>query len=104
MDAPAHFKAHHVRGQDGAREAVDDPERRRIRGLAAQNVLVGFQLFAANMRKIDEFLAHREGEGKKIRKLPSRRRTRSLATWTPKAPFTDMAGDATDDPDPPLTA
>jgi hypothetical protein len=41
--------------KDGAREAVDDPERRRIRGVAAQSVLVAFQLFAANMRKIDEF-------------------------------------------------
>jgi hypothetical protein len=89
---------------DGAREAVDDPERRRIRGLAAQSVLVAFQLFAANLRKIDEFLAHREAEGKKIRKLPSRRRTRSLATWAPKTPATVVAGDATDDPDPPLTA
>ena len=52
--------------KDGAREAVDDPERRRIRGVAAQSVLVAFQLFAANMRKIDEFLAQsggREQEG-----------------------------------------
>jgi hypothetical protein len=32
--------------EDGAREAVDDPERRRIRGTAAQSVLVAFQLFA----------------------------------------------------------
>jgi len=43
--------------KDGAHEAVDDPERRRIRGVAAQSVLVAFQLFAANIRKIDEFLA-----------------------------------------------
>ncbi len=90
--------------KDGAREAVDDPERRRIRGVAAQSVLVAFQLFAANMRKIDEFLAKKEAEGKKVRKLPSRRRTRSLATWAPATPATVATGDATGDPDPPLTA
>jgi hypothetical protein len=66
---------------------------------SAPTVLVAFQLFAANMRKIDEFLAHGEAEGKKIRKLPSRRRTRSLATWAPQAPATMVTGDATDDPD-----
>ena len=63
--------------KDGAREAVDDPERRRIRGVAAQSVLVAFQLFAANIRKIDEFLSRtRRPRSKKVRKLPSRRRTR----------------------------
>jgi len=92
--------------KDGAREAVDDPERRRIRGVAAQSVLVAFQLFAANMRKIEEFLAHREAEGNKVRKLPSRRRTRSLPTWAPKTPagIAATTDDATGDPDPPLTA
>jgi hypothetical protein len=90
--------------KDGAREAVDDPERRRIRGVAAQSVLFAFQVFGANIRKIEEFLAHREAKGKKVRKLPSRRRTPSLATWTPPAPATVVAADATDDPDPPLTA
>jgi hypothetical protein len=37
--------------KDGAHEAVDDPERRRIRGLAAQCILLAFQLFGANLRK-----------------------------------------------------
>ena len=92
--------------KDGAREAVDDPERRRIRGVAAQSVLVAFQLFAANMRKIDEFLTQKEVEGNKVRKLPSRRRTRALPTWAPETPHDVAAStdDATDGPDPPLTA
>jgi hypothetical protein len=92
--------------KDGAREAVDDPERRRIRGVAAQSVPVAFQLFAANMRKIDEFLAKKETEGQKVRKLPSRRLTKSLTTWAPQVPpgVAASAEDAYGDPDPPLTA
>jgi hypothetical protein len=69
--------------KDGAQEAIDDPERRRIRGVTAQSTLVAFQLFAANMRKIDEFLQRKAADSKKVRKLPSRRRTKSLVTWTP---------------------
>ena len=48
--------------KDGAHEAIDDPERRRIRGIAAQSVLVAFQLFAANIRKVNEFLAMKAEE------------------------------------------
>ena len=65
---------------------------------------MAFQLFAANIRKISEFLAHRESEGKKVRKLPSRRRTRSLSHLGTQAPATVATGGAPDDPDPPLTA
>ena len=90
--------------KDGAREAVDDPERRRIRGVAAQSVLVALLFFAANVRKVDELVARTAAELKKVRKLPSRRRTKSLATWAPKNPTAPATGDATDDPDPPLTA
>jgi hypothetical protein len=92
--------------KDGAREAVDDPERRRIRGVAAQSVLVAFQLFAANMRKIDEFLARRATGNTKVRKLPSRRRTTPLQQWLP-APTTVIVPDPVDaggDPDPPSSA
>ena len=93
--------------KDGAHEAVDDPERRRIRGLAAQSVLLSFQLFAANLRKIEEFLKARAKAIKgKVRKLPPCRRTKSLASWAPTTSTAVGAttGDATDDPDPPLTA
>ena len=91
--------------KDGAHEAVDDPERRRIRGLAAQSVLLAFQLLAGNLRKIEEFLKTRASElGKKVRRLPSRRRTKSLKTWVPKSVDHGMPVEAADDPDPPLTA
>jgi hypothetical protein len=57
------------------------------------------------MRKIAEFLAHREAEGKKIHKLPPRRRTKSLTTWTPDPAATvTITTDASGDPDPPLTS
>jgi hypothetical protein len=90
--------------KDGAREAIDDPERRRIRGVAAQSVLVAFQLFAANLRKIDQYLTKKAADAKKFRTRPSRRRTKSLHTWAPETASIVDPGDATSDPGPPLTA
>ena len=104
--------------KDGAHEAIDDPERRRIRGIAAQSVLVAFQLFAANIRKVNEFLAAKAAGAKKIRKLPSRRKTKSLGSWAPANASSSIASLtatatltvglhgslSTSDPDPPLIA
>ena len=92
--------------KDGAKEAVDDPERRRIRGVAAQSFLVSFQFFAANIRKINELMARRASGKEKLRKLRARRRTRSLTTWSPAPPTvaTATVDDASADPDPPLSA
>src|SRR5665213_635797 len=92
--------------KDGAREAVDDPERRRIRGVAAQSVLVAFQLFAANISKINEFLTRKAAGDKRLRKLRPRRKTRSITTWVPTSTtaITPTVDDASADPDPPLTA
>ena len=58
--------------KDGAHEAVDDPERRRIRGSAPQSILLAFLLFAANLRKIDEFLKARASETKGKKSANSR--------------------------------
>jgi hypothetical protein len=72
--------------KDPAHEALDDPGRRRVLGVAAQSVLTALLLMAANVRKIRAFLgeatARRKGE-RKIR--PRRRRTNSLQTWRPHA-------------------
>jgi len=92
--------------KDGAREAVDDPERRRIRGVAAQSVLVVIQLMSANFRKINELPINRSAGEKKLRKLRNRRKTRPLTTWTPKSTtvVTGTVDGASADPDPPLSA
>ena len=92
--------------KDGAKEAVDDPERRRIRSVAAQSFLVSFQFFAANIRKVNEVMARRASGEEKLRKLRARRRTRSLRTWAPLPPTvaTATVDDNSADPDPPLSA
>ena len=85
---------------------MDDPERRRIRGVAPQSVLVAFQLLAANIRKVTAIKAKRASGEEKLRKLRARRQSRSLRTWAP-APTTVVAAtvdDASADPDPPLIA
>jgi hypothetical protein len=87
--------------KDGSREALDDPERRRLRGVAAQSVLVAFLLFAANLRKIGVFVAEKAAiAAGTMRRLPRRRRTRSLETWRPKSPsIAPNSG-----PDPPISS
>ena len=44
---------------------------------------MAFQLFAANIRKVNEYLAMKAAGVKKFRKLPSRRKTKSLGSWAP---------------------
>lgn len=56
--------------KDGAREAIDDPERRRIRGRAAQSVFVALLICAANLRKIGEWLVNPAGRGKEGQAAP----------------------------------
>jgi hypothetical protein len=86
--------------KDGAHEALDDPERRRLRGIAAQSVLVAFLLLGANLRKINAFLREaRAVEAGTVRRLPRRRQSKPLDTWRPAA-----ATGHPRSPDPPLTA
>ena len=72
--------------KDGNHEALDHPQRRRIRGVAAQSVFVALLLVAANLRKIRTFVGERAADrAGKLRRLPSRRPTRDLDTWKPAA-------------------
>jgi len=69
--------------KDGAHEALSDPSRRRVRGIAAQSVFVGFLALAANIRKI---AAHRalvaENRGEKVAERARRRRV-SVTEYRP---------------------
>ena len=67
--------------KDGAHGALADPLRRRIRGMAAQSVLVAFVVMAANIRKIDGFLKRKPVSGDRRRQR--RRRTRGLQEFRP---------------------
>jgi len=86
--------------KDPAHEALDDPGRRRIHGVAAQSLSVALLVVAANVRKIRLFLAARGVEGSTKPRRPRRRKTSPIAHWRPSA--ATAAGSS--DPDPPLIA
>jgi hypothetical protein len=70
--------------KDGAHEALTDPSRRRIHGVAAQSIFAAFILFAANLRKIEAFVRTEESIEAGVRIRPrGRRTTRSLQNWQP---------------------
>jgi hypothetical protein len=69
--------------KDPAHEALAQPARRRVRGIAAQGILVTFLYVAANLRKIETYesqVANRDAV--QARKQARRRRT-SLKDYTP---------------------
>jgi hypothetical protein len=86
--------------KDGAHQALEDPERRRVRGLAPQSLFVALLCFAANLRKIVTYqvLVAVAAEGA-VRRLPRRRKTRDLATWRSASAGSDEQ--VPSDPDPP---
>ena len=69
--------------KDGSRHALDDPQRRRVRGVGAQSLFVALLVFAANYDKIQEFLK-KEGTVSDLRRRRPRRRVgRSISDWQP---------------------
>ena len=73
--------------KDGAHAALDDPRRRRVRGVAAQSVFVALALVATNLRRIDAFARKARPDAKGVLRKPRPpRRTRPLGTWRPKVP------------------
>ncbi len=86
--------------KDPAQEALDDPGRRRIHGVAAQSLFVALLVVAANVRKIRSFLAARAVERSGKSRRPRRRRTTPITHWRPPA----ATATGSSDPDPPLTA
>ncbi len=91
--------------KDQAREALGDPQRRRIRGVAAQSVFVSLLLCAANLRKIAGFLARAAAEAAgKLHRRIRRRRTRSIGEWLPEQPSPTAPVSGNPGPDPPTAA
>jgi hypothetical protein len=74
--------------KDAAHEALGQPGRRRVRGIAAQSLFVGLLLMAANFRKI---AAYRnlvaEGEGPNVAERARRPRI-SITEYRPPPPQT----------------
>jgi hypothetical protein len=69
--------------KDSAHEALSEPARRRVRGIAAQGILVTFLYVAANLRKIDTYEKHAaDRDAIEARKRARRRRT-SLTDYLP---------------------
>jgi len=76
--------------KDGAHEALADPTRRRIRGVAAQSVFAALLLFAANLRKIDSFLTEEAViDAGGMRRIRRRRKGRPLRDWHPAPGFAE---------------
>jgi hypothetical protein len=80
-----------IEGQNGfvkdpAHEALAQPGRRRVRGIAAQSLFVGFLLMAANFRKIAAFREMTaNGDSEKVAERARRRRT-SITDYRPPPP------------------
>ena len=88
--------------KDPAHEALDEPGRRRLHGVAAQSVLTAMLLMAANVRKIRTFLAAKAFRSDVPPRLrPRRRRTTSIEAWRPTTP---SISPVTPQTDPPLIA
>ncbi|MCC9706945.1 hypothetical protein E4N62_17715 [Streptomyces sp. MNU76] len=66
-------------------ERLEDAGTRRIRGIAAQTLLLAFQLAHANRRKLRAWADSIALHDDRPRRRPTRRRkTKPLGTWTPK--------------------
>lgn len=77
--------------KDPTYEAIEQPGTRRIRGIAAQTILLAFQLAHANRRKIDRWLATIPPDGHPPHRRPTRRRpTKPLGSWTPTGHLTSQ--------------
>lgn len=70
--------------KDPLRERIEPGGTRRIRGIAAQTILLAFQLAHANKRKLRSWADAVALNGDRPRRRPTRRRqTKPLGTWTP---------------------
>ncbi|MGW0610410.1 hypothetical protein [Streptomyces sp. NPDC002788] len=76
--------------KDRLYERLEDAGTRRIRGIAAQTLLLAFQLAHANRRKLTVWANSIALHGNRPHRRPTRRRkTKPLGTWTPKGYITE---------------
>jgi hypothetical protein len=68
--------------EDGAHEGIEHAGNRRVRGIAAQTLLLAFQLAHANVRKVNAWLATLPGPDGPPPKSPPKT-PKPLGTWTP---------------------
>jgi hypothetical protein len=71
--------------KDPAVAALEQSRTRRVRGIAAQTLLVAFQLAYTNRVKIVRWLEQLPGENGAPRRRARRRKTRPLGSWAPRA-------------------
>lgn len=77
--------------KDPLHEAIEQPGTRRIRGTAAQTILLAFQLAHANRRKTDRWLSTIPPDGHPPRRRPTRYRpTKPIGSWTPTGHLTSQ--------------
>ncbi|MFE7128343.1 hypothetical protein [Streptomyces sp. NPDC057617] len=70
--------------KDPLHERLESAGTRRIRGIAAQTILLAFQLAHANRRKLAAWADAVALKGERPRRRPTRRReTKPIGTWTP---------------------
>ena len=80
--------------KDSAYEGMADPQRRRVRGVAAQSVLVAFQIVAGNLRKIDSFLEKMAAVVEPLRPRRRRRTADPITSWLVPSGLTASGGRA----------
>ncbi|WP_416520549.1 hypothetical protein [Streptomyces achromogenes] len=77
--------------KDPLHERLEESGTRRVRGIAAQTILLAFQLAHANLRKLAAWADATALNGDRPRRRPTRRRkTKPLGTWTPKGHVTRL--------------
>ncbi|MEV0925553.1 hypothetical protein AB0I99_10560 [Streptomyces spongiicola] len=77
-------------GKDPFYERLESGGTRRIRGIAAQAILLAFQLAHANKRKLAAWAGSIALHGDHPHRRPTRRRkTKPLGTWTPEGYLTE---------------
>ncbi|MGR8009468.1 hypothetical protein [Streptomyces hypolithicus] len=78
-------------GKDPLHEHIESAGTRRIRGIAAQTILLAFQLAHVNRRKLSGWADAVALNGERPRRRPTRRRkTQPLGTWAPKGRLTEV--------------